>query len=141
MTHCAIQNGYFIVLERGERVVESLTAFCAVNGVHGGVFSAIGAVEEVSIGYYNLPKKEYVWENLEGIFEVASMTGNVTLVEGGPFLHTHALLTSASGTGRVVGAHVREVTTAVTLEVVLTVFAEPLERTFNDTIGLNLCTL
>lgn len=141
MTHRTIQNGYFIVLERTERVIESLTAFCVAHDVKGGVLSAIGAVEDVSIGYYDLAAKEYVWERPEGIFEVASMTGNVALVEGAPFLHVHSVLTSASTVGKVVGAHVKEATTAVTLEVVLTTFAEPLERTFNDTVGLNLCTL
>lgn len=141
MTHRIIQNGYFIVLERGDRVIESLTTFCVTNSIGGGVLSAIGAVEAVSIGYYDLDAKEYVWEHPEGIFEVASMAGNVALVDGKPFLHVHSVLTSANGTGKVVGAHVKEATTAVTLEVVLTVFEEPLERTFNDVVGLNLCTL
>lgn len=141
MTHRLVQNGYFIVLERGERVIETLTAFCERQGISGGVLHAIGAVEDVSIGYYDLGEKKYVWEKPEGIFEVASMTGNVALVEGNPFLHVHAVLTSASEEGRVIGAHVQEVTTAVTLEVMLTVFQSSIKRERNETIGLNLCTL
>jgi predicted DNA-binding protein with PD1-like motif len=141
MTHRKTPNGYFIVLEKGERVIESLAAFCVEEGVRAGVLSAIGAVEDVSIGYYDLAAKKYVWATPAGVFEVASMTGNVTLLDHAPFLHVHAVLSEAGALGAVIGAHVREMTVAVTLEASLTVFDEPIERALNERIGLSLCQL
>jgi len=66
-----IHNGHFLILERGEQFFPTVVAFCEQNEIHWAQFSGIGAVENVEIGYYDLPNRQYVWRQEAGPFEVA----------------------------------------------------------------------
>ena len=131
-------KNYVIVLSRGEEVISSLAKFCKDEGISAAFFNAIGAVEKVEIGYYKLATKEYFFRREEGEFEVASMNGNVALVDDNPFIHAHAVLTSCDEKSEVIGAHVKKATVAVTLEIFLTVSGLPLSRVLDKEIGLKL---
>lgn len=133
--------GHIIVLERGENVIETLTAFCTKENITAAVFQGIGAVERMKIGYYDLAKKEYFFRDEPGVFEVASMQGNVALVDNTPFIHAHAVLSRCDETCACIGAHIKEAFVAVTLEVCMTTLGIPLSRKLNDDIGLKLLDL
>lgn len=134
---------YGIRLERGEDVLPTLIEFCKEKGIQNGFFRAIGAVEKAKIGYYDLAKKEYGNKTYPDAMEVASMTGNIALVDGSPFIHCHCVLSGiAPGTeNQAIGGHVFEAKVAVTLEVHLEVFEGAIERKFDDDIGLKLLDL
>lgn len=135
-------NGrYVLALARGENVIETLTNFCAKEGINAATLSGIGAVERVKIGYYDLAKREYFFRDEPGVFEVASMQGNVALVEGKPFIHAHAVLSRCDETLECIGAHIKEAFVAVTLEIVLIPLDMQLSRKLNDDIGLKLLDL
>lgn len=102
---------------------------------------AIGAVERVKIGYYDLAKKEYSFRDEPGIFEVASFMGNVALVDGKPFIHAHAVLSRCDETCACIGAHIKECYVAVTLEVFVLPFEGKVTRSLNEAIGLKLMDL
>ncbi|KKW19578.1 MAG: hypothetical protein UY63_C0010G0012 [Parcubacteria group bacterium GW2011_GWA2_51_10] len=127
-----------IVLSRGEEVIAALTKYCDEHGIHAAAFHAIGSVDRVKIGYYDLKKREYFFTEESGEFEVASMNGNVALVEGRPFIHAHAVLTACDEGGRVLGAHVKEAHVAVTLEVFLIALDISLSREYDEEVGLKL---
>ena len=135
------ENGFIIKLARGEELIGALTDFCAQRGINAAVFQGIGAVERVTIGYYDLGKKEYFFREEEGVFEVASMQGNVALVDGKPFIHAHAVLSRCDETLECIGAHIKESFVAVTLEVFLTPLDASLSRKMDETIGLKLLDL
>lgn len=134
---------YVLRLERGEDVLASITKFCKQKGIGSGFFHAIGAVEQAKIGYYDLAKKEYGSKEYPAAMEVASMTGNIALVDDAPFVHCHAVLSGiAPGTENLpVGGHVFAATVAVTLEVHLVAFDERVRRSLDDEIGLKLLDL
>lgn len=134
-------HGYAIALARGEELIATLTKFCADNDIEGATFTGIGAVERVKIGYYDLPKRAYFFRDEPGVFEVASMQGNVALVERKPFIHAHAVLSRCDETCECIGAHIKEAYVAVTLEVFLTPLGVSLSRKLDDNIGLKLFDL
>lgn len=134
-------NVHVLVLERGDNVIETITKYCAEKGIASGVFTGIGAVEKVKIGYYDLGKREYFFRDEPGVFEVASMNGNVALVDGKPFIHAHAVLSRCDETLECIGAHIKEAFVAVTLEVFLTPLDISLGRELNESIGLKLLKL
>ncbi|MCX9010801.1 MAG: DUF296 domain-containing protein [Candidatus Methanoperedens sp.] len=138
MQHTQIHNGYFIVLSRGEDLFTSLVQFCEEKEVHWGQFQAIGALEDVEIGYYDLPTKEYVFRTEEGPFEVASMNGNISELGDAPFVHAHAVLSRCDETLECVGGHLRRARVALALEICLWQVTQPLLRSFDDETGLNL---
>jgi predicted DNA-binding protein with PD1-like motif len=141
MRHIKTEKGFIITLARGEELIAALTQWCADNGVMNAVFQGIGAVERVQIGYYDLGKKEYFFRSDDGVFEVASMQGNVALVERKPFIHAHAVLSRCDDSLECIGAHVKEAHVAVTLEVFLTPLETSVSRTLDGAIGLKLLDL
>lgn len=136
-----IHNGFFLVFERGEEFVELLARFCEENEVHWGQFQAIGAIEDVEIGYYDLENRQYVFRLEEGPFEVASMDGNIAELEERPIVHAHAVLSRCDETLETIGGHIRTARIAVTLELCLWHVTQPLLREYDDETGLNLIDL
>ena len=134
-------QGRIVKLERGEELIATLTAWCAAEGIKNAVFTGIGAVEHVEIGYYDLPTKTYVFKKEDAVFEVASMQGNVALVEGKEFIHVHAVLSRCDDSLACIGAHIKSAIVAVTLEIFVTVLDGTIERKLDDSIGLKLLDL
>ena len=136
-----IHNGFFLVFERGEELIETLTRFCEENEVHWGQFQAIGTIEDVEIGYYDLETRQYVFRDEEGPFEVASMDGNIAEIEERPLVHVHATLSHCDETLMTIGGHIKSARIAFTLELCLWFVSQPLLRTYDDETGLNLINL
>jgi len=136
-----VQNGFFLVLERGEELIGTLKGFCRENEVHWGQFSGIGALEDVEIGYYDLPSRQYVFRKEEGPFEVANMDGNVTELDEEPLIHTHAALAHCDDSLSTIGGHVRSAIVALTLEICMWQISQPLLRGYDEETGLNLIQL
>lgn len=134
-------EGSVLVLSRGDALMSSLAAWAEQEGVSHASFQGIGAVEAVTIGYYDLPQKQYHFNTYPETFEVASMQGNITLVEGKPFVHAHAVLSRCDDSLACIGGHIKEVRVAVTLEIHLRRGESALVRLPDDTIGLNLISL
>jgi predicted DNA-binding protein with PD1-like motif len=130
---------YMLRLERGENVHATIQAFCDQQGITSGWFTALGAINHVELGYYSLEKREYFFKHYQEDCEVVTMVGNCTLVDGVPFLHIHTTISDTENT--VFGGHLKSADVAVTLEVQLDSFTEPIERTLNEEIGLKLCAL
>ena len=136
-----IHNGFFFTFERGEEFIPLLTRFCEEQEVHWGQFQAIGAIEDVEIGYYDLENRQYVFRAEDGPFEVASMDGNVAELEESPMVHVHAVLSRCDESLETIGGHLRRARVAITLELSLWLVSQPLIRRLDDETGLNLITL
>jgi predicted DNA-binding protein with PD1-like motif len=134
-----IHNGFFLVFERGEELMPTLIRFCEENDVHWGQFQAIGAVEDVEIGYYDLASREYIFRAEAGPFEVASMDGNISEMESEePVVHVHAVLARCDDSLECIGGHLRRARVALTLELCLWQVTQPLIRSRDEETGLNL---
>lgn len=139
LSYRAVQGGYLLRLPRGARVMETLLDFIREKNIGGGALSAIGALEEVELGYFRLSDQQYLRKKLEGIYELVSFTGNLSYVDGQPMLHAHAVLGDPGF--QTVAGHFFDGTVAVTLEVHLTVFSEKVARRRDEETGLNLLDL
>ena len=126
-------------LDRGEEVISALTELCKNHGIEAGHLSAIGAVRDAELGYYDLASFSYQTRKLPEIYELVSFLGNVALVDGEPFVHAHATLGSPDLS--LLGGHLMSATVAVTLEVVLTVFDTRFERALDPEVKLKLLKL
>lgn len=134
---------YILRLIKDEAVLPAIADFCKRKGILSASFKAIGAVKEAKIGYYDLSSKKYGSIDYPEEREVASMTGNVTLVNSDPFVHVHAVLSGMKKgeENQPIGGHVFEAKVAVTLEVHLTAFNEQITRAQVEEIGLKLLDL
>jgi predicted DNA-binding protein with PD1-like motif len=139
LTCRVVEGGYLLRLQRGARVMETLLKFIKTKQIAAGVVSAIGAVEDVELGYFRLADKQYLRKHFSDIYELVSFAGNISYINNEPVVHAHAVL-SDPGCQPVAG-HFFDGTVAVTMEVFLRVFEEKITRSLDEETGLNLLDL
>ncbi len=139
MKFVQIDTGYILRLEIGESVLDAITEFLTRKGIKGGFISGIGAVKDVELGYFDLSEKKYLKNRYQGDFEVISLLGNISLVEGNPFVHAHILI--ADRDNKTYGGHLVHARVAVTLEVHIQQVSQSIERLPEPRTGLNLLNL
>ena len=127
---------YVIVLDKWEKVTDSLRNFAREHGISSGFFFGIGAVKDPKIGYYDVFTKEYVEKTLSGEFEVISLVGNITLDEDGNVI-VHAHISLGDNQYRVYGGHLIQALVSVTLEL-LFIPTIALKRVFDEKTQLKL---
>lgn len=126
---------FLIRLDKGDDLVEKLNEFACAEKVTSGQISGIGALEDVELGFYDLSKKEYQKKTFEGDFELLSLEGNLTHLEGKPFFHMHVALSDQDF--RAFGGHLYHAKVAVTCELNFRAFDELVERRLDPEIGLH----
>jgi predicted DNA-binding protein with PD1-like motif len=105
----------FLVLQPGDELHACVRKVAADAGFHGGFVSAIGAVDDLELGYFRLPEKVYDRQTTRDRLEVVSLTGNLAVKDGEPFLHAHGVFTGPDF--RAFGGHVFRAVASITLEV------------------------
>ena len=134
-----IGNKYFIRIDKGEEIVSVLSEFCNLKSIKLGKISAIGAVNEVEIGIFDLFKKEYHSNNIKGTFEILSITGNITSKNDKPYLHMHIMLSDSKYNA--FGGHLNRAIVGATCEVIIEELNGKLDRYFDEKLGINLFKL
>lgn len=132
-------SGYFIVLDRGEELMEELTRFATETGVRAASLQGIGAIRRLTLGYYDLAAQRYERASWEEEFEVASLTGNLAVVDGGPFPHVHGVFGRRDFS--TLAGHVFEAEVAVAMEITALTAPEALRRQAVDFCDLKLIHL
>ena len=132
-------TAYLVVLDRGEDVLETLTKFLEEQGITGGQIHGIGALKDNVLGYFSLEKKDYQKFEVEDSCELINFHGNISLVDGKPFIHAHAVLCPPNFEVR--GGHYFSGTVSVTGEFYVYPFEHKVERAFDDEVKLNLIKL
>jgi predicted DNA-binding protein with PD1-like motif len=127
---------HFLRLDRGEDLAAGITAYCDEKGIRNAQVAGIGAVEDVELGYYDLDARQYLRCRPKGIFELLSLAGNVTQVDGRAFLHAHAVL--AGRDLSLTGGHFFGGRIAVTGEIHIVETRLGLTRAMNEDVGLKL---
>lgn len=131
-----IDDGYLIILKKGEEVIETLTDFCIKNKINSGFVSGIGAVEDIKIGYFDERRKEYLYSEIKKSCEVLSMTGDISLKQSTPFLHLHIVLGKEDFSA--IGGHLVKAIVSATLEVFIFHYNKKFLRNFDEETGLYL---
>lgn len=136
MQYTKADDMYIIKLEKGEDLITALSSFCVREGIDNAHFSGIGAAENISCGYYALEEKKYYFTQYPELVEVVSLSGNVALKEGRPFIHVHGLFTDRNN--QAFGGHIEHMSVGIVLEVILHVLPTSIERRLDDGTGLAL---
>ncbi len=135
----AVAGGYLVRLDRGEEVMETLTSFLARKKIGAGVLQGIGAVEKIELGYFDLARKRYRTRKIAPVAEVVSLLGNISFLDGHPFIHAHIII--AGPDQKVLGGHFVRATVAITLEVFIRVIRSRVNRARDEATGFNLWRL
>jgi hypothetical protein len=95
----------------------------------------MGAVSDAEVWFYDTDDLEYRSVEFDETLEVAACVGNVAVLDGEPFAHTHAVLSRESG--QALGGHLNAATVFAG-EVYLRAFEEPLVRERDEVTDLDL---
>ncbi|MBS3815772.1 MAG: DNA-binding protein [Hadesarchaea archaeon] len=83
--------------EHNSDIIKQLTEFAKENDIELGEFTAIGALKNAKLGFYNQEEHEYQEIEIDSPHEIASCIGNISLKEGDSFVHAHAVLADEDG--------------------------------------------
>jgi predicted DNA-binding protein with PD1-like motif len=126
MNYKTLSSGFLLRFNSGENVLENFSEFLEKEKVSSGIFYAIGALEKAEIGYFLSEEKKYSSKVFEENLEVLSFTGNITLKEGKPFVHAHAVLGRKDFS--VIGGHFVSGIVGATLELFVKQIQPAIER-------------
>ncbi|MDR9412566.1 MAG: DNA-binding protein [Haloquadratum sp.] len=113
----------------------SIEAYAADRGIAAAWFTGMGAVQEATLAFYDQEAETYERFSVDEHLEVASCVGNIAMLDGAPFAHTHMVLSRPDGT--TVAGHLDEATVFAG-ELHMQVYETPLERQHHAPTGLDL---
>ena len=133
------EKTFAIIFDKGDEVAGGLLAFAKENNLSASHFTAIGAFERVTLGFFERERKDYKRITINEQVEVLSLIGDVALDEDEPKVHAHVVVGKADGTAH--GGHLLEARVWPTLEVILVESPQHLQRKVDKETGLALISL
>jgi len=131
-----VKNGIFLILEVGEEVVKSITDFCAKEGIFAGMLQGIGSLTNIELGYFDLKEKQYKKKRIKGVYELLSLSGNLSQKDDEIMPHIHVIVGNNNYDTR--GGHLFSAKVAVTCEIFIMPSKGRLIRKFDKKTDLFL---
>ena len=97
---------------------------------------AIGAVGSLTVGVFRTAEKKYEANSFQGDFEIVSLSGTISRMDGQVYCHLH--MSAGNGQGQVFGGHLNRAVVSATCEMVIQQIDGQVNRRFSEEIGLNL---
>ncbi len=130
------EHTYVLIFGKGDELIETLKRFAEAHGVFASHFTAIGAFQKATLGYFDREKKDYLKIPINEQVEVLSLVGDISSENGKPKVHAHVVVGKRDGTAH--GGHVLEAYVWPTLEVILEETPKHLGRRYDPETGLTL---
>jgi predicted DNA-binding protein with PD1-like motif len=130
------ERTFALILDRGDEVMSTLERFAVAHNLSASRFTAIGAFESATLGYFDWERKEYERIPVTEQVEALSLVGDIALDGERPKVHVHAVLGRRDGS--TLGGHLLEARVRPTLEVVLTDSPSYLRRRCDPVSGIAL---
>jgi predicted DNA-binding protein with PD1-like motif len=108
-------RAYLFRIYKGDELLAAVQDFCHENQIKCGTISAIGAIKDLTVGFYDQKKKKYIKQTYQGHFEILNLTGNISIMDSHPMAHIH--ITVADEKNRAFGGHLMAGTKVFACEV------------------------
>lgn len=136
MEYRKFKDKLVIRMDRGEEILSVLKEICLKENIKCASISALGAVDEFSVGLYDVKEKKYNSNTFKGAYEIVSLTGNITTMNGEYYSHLH--MGCADKDGHMFGGHLTYAHISATVEMVLDIINGNIDRIHDENTGLNL---
>jgi uncharacterized protein len=133
------ERTFVLVFDKGDEVIEGLTSFAGRERLRASHLTAIGALRDVTLGYFEPAEHKYREIHVGEQVEVLSLLGVITLDGEKPRVHAHIVVGRCDGRTR--GGHLLKGHVFPTLEVVLEELPKHLQRRTDPETGLALIDL
>jgi predicted DNA-binding protein with PD1-like motif len=137
----SVQGGrkFVLVFETGDEVAAGLLNFARENDIKTAFFVGVGACQKVTLGFFDLEKKDYEKRAIDEQVEVMSIVGNIATYENEPKIHAHVVIGKRDSIAH--GGHLIDAVVRPTLEVFVTESPVELVRALDVKTNLPLIDL
>lgn len=123
-------------IDRGEEVLTQLKNIALKEEIKLASVRALGATDDFTVGVFKVDEKKYYANHFTGDFEIVSLTGTISTMNGEYYAHLH--MSAGDEQGRVFGGHLNEAIISATCEMVIEVIDGQVDRIRDESVGLNL---
>lgn len=123
-------------IDKGEEILEKVKEIALEENIKLASISALGAVNDFTVGVFKIDEKKYYSNSFQGYFEITSLTGTINTMNDEFYCHIH--MSAGNEKGEVFGGHLNRAIVSATCEMVITIIDGAVDRYFDEEIGLNL---
>ena len=139
MKYQRFEQTIIVRMDKGEDVVEQVKNVALKEKIKLASISALGAINEFTVGVFKTKEKKYYANEFKGDFEIVSITGTINTMNDEYYSHMH--LSAGNDQGQVFGGHLNKAIVSATCEMVIQIINGEVDRYFDEEVGLNLLKL
>ena len=129
-------NDIIVRIDRGEEILEKMKEVALKENITLANVNALGAVDDFTVGVYNVDEQKYYSKTFKGAYEIVSLTGSINTMNGEYYSHIH--MSAADSSGVTYGGHLNRAVVSATCEMFIRVIEGNLDRFKDPVTGLNL---
>lgn len=139
MKYQRFERTIIVRMDKGEDIVEQVKNVALKEKIKLASISALGAINEFTVGVFKTKEKKYYANEFKGDFEIVSLTGTINTMNDEYYSHMH--LSAGNDQGQVFGGHLNKAIVSATCEMVIQIINGEVDRYFDEEVGLNLLKL
>lgn len=124
---------YVVRLDKGDEILNSITEFCKQTKVSLGNITGIGACDKAVLGVFDCKTQTHIEKEFSGHYEISSLLGNITNLNGEPFVHAHICLSGSDYS--TIGGHLHSAVINIIGEIIIDIIDGEVGREFNSSVG------
>lgn len=136
MLYKRFDDTVIVRMDVGEEITAQTKKVAELEHIRLASVSALGAVTDFTVGVFKMDEKKFYGNRFQGAFEIVSLTGTITMMNGEVYTHLH--LSAGDDHGHVFGGHLNEGVVGPVCEMVIRVLDGEVNRVFDDTRGINV---
>lgn len=136
MEYRRFDNTIVARIDKGEEILDQVKEIALKEEIKLASIQALGAISQFTAGVFKTEEKKYLANEFEGSFEIVSLTGTISTMDGEFYAHLH--ISAGNEKGEVFGGHLNRAVVSATCEMVITVIPGNVDRKYSEEIGLNL---
>ena len=139
MKYQRFEQTIIVRMDKGEDIVEQVKNVALKEKIKLASISALGAINEFTVGVFKTKEKKYYANEFKGDFEIVSLTGTINTMNDEYYSHMH--LSAGNDQGQVFGGHLNKAIVSATCEMVIQIINGEVDHYFDEEVGLNLLKL
>lgn len=132
-------NQIVVRIDKGEEILDKIKEIALSENIKLATVTALGATNNFTVGVYKTDEKKYYSNEFSGNFEIVSLTGTISTMNGKFYTHIH--MSAGNENGEVFGGHLNKAIVSATCEMIIGVIDGEVDRYYDEEIGLNLFKL
>ena len=119
MEYRKINDTYYVRMDKGDEIIQTLLDICRREHVGSAVFTGIGGCDKAGIQTFIPEEGAFETVQLEGTLELINITGNIVSDEEDVlYHHTHAIFSYINNDGhKMAGGHISSARVLYTAEI------------------------